>query len=104
MMADGPKLTPPPVLSVRPREKLLSSRFANWLSDSGELSYELEYAAGGGNMPVGGESSVANGGGSRVPSWYEDGMPAEDGKDPPDWNGCDEEREGGESGKDMFDW
>jgi len=66
MMADGPKLTPPPVLSVRPREKLLSSRFANWLSDSGELSYELEYG---------------------VPSWYEDGMPAEDWKDPPDWNG-----------------
>jgi hypothetical protein len=99
IMADGPKLTPPPVLSVRPREKPPSSRLANWLSESGELSYELEYAAGGGSMPIGGESLVANGGiCSRVPSGYEDGMPAEDGKDPPDWNGCDEERGGEESG------
>ncbi len=39
-------LKPPPVLSVRPRGLKLSSR-AYWLSDSGELSYEFEYAAGG---------------------------------------------------------
>ena len=69
MMAGGPKLTPPPVLSVRPREKPPSSRLAYWLSESGELSYEFEYAAGGGSMPVGGESLVPKGGiCSRVPS------------------------------------
>ena len=34
---------PPPVLSVRPRVKPSSRGY--WLSDSGELSYELEYAA-----------------------------------------------------------
>lgn len=47
--AGGPK-PPPPELSVRPRVVKLSSR-AYWLSDSGELSYELEYAAGGGGRP-----------------------------------------------------
>jgi hypothetical protein len=49
--ACGPK---PPVLCVRPRVLKPPSSSVYWLSDSGELSYELEYAAGGpgGGRPV----------------------------------------------------
>ena len=48
------ELNPPPVLSVRPRGLKLPSSRGYWLSDNGELSYELEYAAmgPGGGRPV----------------------------------------------------
>lgn len=94
--AGGPK-PPPPVLSVRPRvvKPPSSTRAGNWLSDRGELSYELGYPVAGGGMPVGlkpgGESKPWKECCSLLPMGYEALMPLGGGG----WNGCGIEDGGG---------